>query len=152
MIKTIAFRARHTGLALALALPLPALAQVAPAATDDAAFQRCLQGITASAVQQGLPADRVQGLLGGIVADRSVLPLLNQQPEFTTPIWDYLAGLVDAQRVADGRQRLTEHAPLLQQVQRDYGVDPATVVAVWGWRVITVVCSASARCCSHWSP
>lgn len=132
MIKTIAFRARHTGLALALALPLPALAQVVPAATDDAAFQRCLQGITASAVQQGLPADRVQGLLGGIVADRSVLPLLNQQPEFTTPIWDYLAGLVDAQRVADGRQRLTEHAPLLQQVQRDYGVDPATVVAVWG--------------------
>ena len=132
MIKTIASHARHTCLAIALALPLPALAQTASAEADDVAFQRCLQGVAASAVQQGVAADRVQGLLGGIVPDRSVLPLLNQQPEFTTPIWDYLAGLVDAQRINDGQQRLAAHALLLQQVQRDYGVDPATVVAVWG--------------------
>jgi glucose-6-phosphate 1-epimerase len=130
MTTTIASRARHTCLALALALPLPALAQTAVA--DDVAFQRCVQEIAASAVQQGLPADRVQGLLAGIAPDRSVLPLLDQQPEFSTPIWDYLAGLVDAQRISDGQQRLATHAVLLEQVQRDYGVDPATVVAVWG--------------------
>lgn len=115
-----------------LALPLTALAQVPEPSTAAPAFAHCLQGIAASAREQGVPAEALPPLLSGINADRTVLPLLNQQPEFTTPIWDYLAGLVDAQRVADGRQRLAEHAPLLQQVQRDYGVDPATVVAVWG--------------------
>jgi lytic murein transglycosylase len=62
----------------------------------------------------------------------TVLPLLDQQPEFTTPIWDYLAALVDAQRVADGRAMLEQHAATLARAQADFGVDPATVVAVWG--------------------
>jgi lytic murein transglycosylase len=48
------------------------------------------------------------------------------------PIWDYLSGLVDDERVADGRAMLRQHADTLAQVQQRYGVDPATVVAVWG--------------------
>ncbi|PJG49954.1 lytic murein transglycosylase, partial [Bradyrhizobium forestalis] len=52
--------------------------------------------------------------------------------EFTTPIWDYLAGLVDDQRVADGKARMAEHADLLRKVAARYQVDPATGVAVWG--------------------
>jgi len=62
----------------------------------------------------------------------SVLPLLDSQPEFKTPIWDYLAGLVDAERVQDGQAMLREHAATLKRVESQYGVDPATVVAVWG--------------------
>jgi lytic murein transglycosylase len=62
----------------------------------------------------------------------SVIDKLNFQPEFTTAIWDYLAGLVDDERVAEGRAMLQRHADTLAQVQQRYGVDPATVVAVWG--------------------
>ena len=64
--------------------------------------------------------------------DMGVLPLLDRQPEFVTPLWDYLAMLVDARRVAQGGERLAFHAPLLAQVQARLGVDPETVVAVWG--------------------
>ena len=67
-----------------------------------------------------------------VVPDTSVLRLLDSQPEFKTPIWDYLAGLVDEERVADGRQMLQRHADVLSRVEAAYGVDPATVVAVWG--------------------
>ncbi|WP_193069560.1 lytic transglycosylase domain-containing protein, partial [Pseudomonas sp. K5] len=59
-------------------------------------------------------------------------PLLDAQPEFTTPLWDYLAALVDTQRVDDGRARLDQHRDLLASVSAQYGVDPATIVAVWG--------------------
>jgi lytic murein transglycosylase len=62
----------------------------------------------------------------------SVLDQMNKQPEFKTPIWDYMAGLVDAQRVADGKQMLSKWGSVLSGVQRRYGVDPAVVVAVWG--------------------
>ncbi len=42
-----------------------------------------------------------------------MLGLLDAQPEFTTPIWDYLAALVDRQRVDDGRVLLQQHGPCL---------------------------------------
>jgi len=113
-----------------LALPSHSLAQDAVAA--DPGFAQCVQGLVSSAGRQGVNPQAAHGLLAGLQADRSVLPLLNQQPEFTTPIWDYLAALVDGQRIDDGQQRLAEHAALLAQVQREYGVDAATVVAVWG--------------------
>lgn len=120
---------KHLPLLCALAVPASALAQ---SPTADPAFAQCLQGLAATATEQGIEPARVQALLAGITADRTVLPLLNQQPEFSTPIWDYLAGLVDSQRVADGQARLAEHRPLLERVAQQYGVDPATVVAVWG--------------------
>ena len=62
----------------------------------------------------------------------TVLDLLAAQPEFTTPIWDYLSALVDQQRVDDGQAMLKTHAAILAQVAQQYGVDAQTVVAVWG--------------------
>ena len=67
-----------------------------------------------------------------VAADPSVLDALDAQPEFVTPIWDYLAALVDEERIADGRRRLREQADVLRAVQARYGVDAETVVAVWG--------------------
>jgi lytic murein transglycosylase len=57
---------------------------------------------------------------------------MDKQPEFKTPIWDYLAGLVDDERVEEGRALMRRHAGALQSAEQRYGVDPATVVAVWG--------------------
>ena len=54
------------------------------------------------------------------------------QPEFKTPIWDYLAGLVDEERVNDGRAMMARWGQALALAQSRFGVDPATVTAVWG--------------------
>ena len=103
---------------------------VAPA--QDAAFQRCLAAMQPQAAARGIDAASFARLTPDLRPDRSVLPLLNAQPEFTTPIWDYLAGLVDQQRVDDGRAMLEAHRELLARIAREYGVDAETVVAVWG--------------------
>jgi glucose-6-phosphate 1-epimerase len=92
----------------------------------------CLPELRARAADQDLPASRFDALLAGVEPDASVLELLNAQPEFVTPIWDYLAVLVDEERVTDGRARLTENAELLARIEAEYGVDAASVVAVWG--------------------
>lgn len=68
----------------------------------------------------------------GLKADFSVIEKLNFQPEFRTAIWDYMSALVDDERVADGKARLTEHRQVLERAEQRFGVDPATVVAVWG--------------------
>lgn len=114
----------------ASALAVLTLATSAAAATSD--FGSCGTALRTSAAAQGIRAERFDQWFADVSPDLSVLPLLDAQPEFTTPIWDYLASLVDTQRINDGRARLTEHRALLERIATQYGVDPATVVAVWG--------------------
>jgi len=109
---------------LLLASSLPALA--------DTGLEGCLDRLKPQATAAGIRADVFDRLTAGLERDPGVLASLDFQPEFRTPIWDYLAGLVDEQRVADGRAMLAEHRDLLQRVEAAYGVDPETVVAVWG--------------------
>ena len=95
-------------------------------------FDACLADLRKQAIQSGVTGESFDTFTRDLAADPSVLELLDAQPEFTTPIWDYLAALVDTQRIRDGGTMLTTHAAVLAQVSQQYGVDPATVVAVWG--------------------
>ena len=54
------------------------------------------------------------------------------QPEFKTPIWDYLGFLVDEQRVADGRAMMRQYDQILRAAERRFGVDRHVIAAVWG--------------------
>ena len=110
------------------AMPATGLAQ----AQDQAAFDACLSGLRPAAVTAGINQATFDTYAATQLPDMTVLDLLDAQPEFTTPIWDYLAALVDQQRVDDGQAMLKTHAATLAQVAQQYGVDAQTVVAVWG--------------------
>ena len=110
------------------AMPATGLAQ----AQDQAAFDACLSGLRPAAAAAGINQATFDTYATTVVPDMTVLDLLDAQPEFTTPIWDYLAALVDQQRVDDGQAMLKTHAAILAQVAQQYGVDAQTVVAVWG--------------------
>lgn len=101
-------------------------------AADQAKYDQCMARLRDDAVGAGVSAAAFDTQVGGMAPDLSVLELLDAQPEFKTAIWDYLAGLVDDERIADGRAMLQRHADVLARVSDRYGVDPATVVAVWG--------------------
>lgn len=107
------------------------LAASLPAAADPA-FAACLDTLRPLAAGAGVRTETFVRHTAGLAPDATVLESLDFQPEFRIPIWDYLAGLVDEERVADGRRLLAEHAGLLARVEATYGVDPHTVVAVWG--------------------
>ena len=95
-------------------------------------FDSCLNTLRAPARAAGVRDETFALHTQNLAPDMSVIDKLNFQPEFRTAIWDYLAGLVDEERVAEGRTLLTRHAETLARVSEKYGVDPATVVAVWG--------------------
>ena len=95
-------------------------------------FDSCLNTLRAPARAAGVRDETFAQHTQNLAPDMSVIDKLNFQPEFRTAIWDYLAGLVDEERVADGRAMLERHAETLARVSDKYGVDPATVVAVWG--------------------
>lgn len=102
------------------------------ASAQPAEFERCLAALQPAAQAAGVSASTWREHTGGLQPDMGVVARLGDQPEFRLPIWDYLAALVDDERVADGRRMLAEHRETLAAVARRFGVDPETVVAVWG--------------------
>ena len=104
------------------------LAAASPAAAD---FAKCIATLRGEALAAGVSAPTFEKVTRNL-APNDAASFLDNQPEFTTPIWDYLAGLVDEDRIKDGRTRLREHASALASADKLYGVDPATIVAVWG--------------------
>ena len=118
-------------LAAVTATALPAFAQTAPASAPPD-FTRCLDSLQGEARAAGVSESSYRLLTRGVVPDMSVIEKLNYQPEFSTPIWDYLSGLVDDERVQQGQAMLRQHTDTLARVQQRFGVEPATVVAVWG--------------------
>ncbi len=117
----------------AAAFSASAVAQTSPPPEPDAAvWAACLKKLRPQAARAGVSASTWTAAFKNVTPDGGVLAKLDNQPEFKTPIWDYLAGLVDDERVADGQRQLQAHMPTLERVAQAYGVDPATVVAVWG--------------------
>jgi len=109
------------------------LALAAPSAlAASSEFSACLDRLRVQAVQRGISKATFDTHAARIEPDLSVLESLDAQPEFKTPIWDYLAALVDNERVEDGRAMLEQWREVLQRVEERFGVDPATVVSVWG--------------------
>ena len=100
-----------------------------PARAD---FEGCLDGIRAQAAAAGVSAQAFRAATAGIGYDDKVIELSQAQPEFKTPIWDYMAALVDDERVEDGRAAMRQHAAALAQAEARYGVDRYTIAAVWG--------------------
>lgn len=111
------------------ALSAPAHAETA---VNPAAWARCQARLQPIAAKEGVAPTTWTRHLEGVEPDETVLAKLDDQPEFRLAIWDYLSGLVDEERVADGRERLNANAETLTRVATAYGVDAATVVAVWG--------------------
>lgn len=113
-------------------LPFLALALAAAIAPARADFASCVAGLRSHALGQGISGATFDRMMSGVTPDMKIIEAMNAQPEFRTPIWDYLATLVDDQKIAEGRAMLQKHASVLAQIEQAYGVDRHTVVAVWG--------------------
>lgn len=116
-------------LAAALALGLAAAPQPAQASAE---FRSCLSTLKAEAGRNNISAATFDSALSGVEPDMSLLGFLDRQPEFRTPIWDYIAGLVDEERIADGKAAMRQYPNALAAAEERFGVDPHVIVAIWG--------------------
>ena len=103
-----------------------------PTFSPNSNFQSCIANLRSQAISTGISGSIYDQYTQNLTPDYSVIDKLNYQPEFSTPIWDYLSALVDNERVEKGRQMLAQHRDVLNRVSAAYGVPAETVVAVWG--------------------
>jgi lytic murein transglycosylase len=107
-----------------------ALGAFAPSARAD--FASCVGSMRAQAARDGISARTLDVAFNGVEPDPKVLDFQKQQPEFKTPVWDYVDGLVDDDRVADGKAAMARQARTLARAEETYGVSRYMLAAIWG--------------------
>jgi lytic murein transglycosylase len=68
----------------------------------------------------------------GLKPDMAVLEQTRSQPEFHEQLWQYLNRRVSEWRIIAGKEKAKEFAPLFARIEKDYGVEPAIMLGVWG--------------------
>lgn len=63
---------------------------------------------------------------------RTVKSLARSQPEHRLTFSKYLSSRADSYRIIMGRKQYTKNKELLENVGKDFGVDPCFIVAFWG--------------------
>ncbi len=95
-------------------------------------FDGWLAGVRSEALKRGISQATVDATLADIKPIERVIELDRRQPEFTMTFEQYMAHVVSAERVDNGRRHLVHQKKVLKAVAGRYGVPAPVVVAMWG--------------------
>src|SRR3954452_13849746 len=105
-------------------------ASAAPCGGD---FNSFVAAISREAAAKGISQAVISQALGGVTLDPAVLAFdRRQRGTFHKTFEQYAATRVGAGRISGGRAMLQRHAALLSRIEREYGVPPQILVAIWG--------------------
>jgi len=96
-------------------------------------FNTFMSAFSAEAAQAGVSQGVISQALGGVTPDPAVLAFdRRQRGTFNKTFEQYVATRVGPVRIKTGRAMLQRHASLLSRIERQFGVPPQIVVAIWG--------------------
>jgi lytic murein transglycosylase len=116
--------------ACAAALILVVSAHAAPCGGD---FSTFMAALAREAQATGVSRATIDSAFAGISPDPAVLAFdRRQRGTFRKSFEEYAATRVTAGRIKTGRVLLARHAALLGRIERQFGVPPRVIVAIWG--------------------
>ena len=108
------------------ASPRLALAIVPPG------FEQWRDNFRARALAKGVSDTTYTRVMGRIEPDMSVFEKVNKQPEFNEQLWQYINRRVSDWRLAAGKAALQKYGDLFARIEKDFGVERGTLLALWG--------------------
>ena len=112
---------------------LALFASPAGAAQCGGSFDGFIAAFSREAAAAGVRQDIISAALAGVHQDQAVLAFdRRQRGTFRKSFEDYVATRVGAGRVKRGQQMLQRHSALFARIERQFGVPPAIIVAIWG--------------------
>jgi len=117
--------------AAATAAALFAGPQAAPAQSS-VPFEQWVAAFRPRALARGISEATYAKVMGGLKPDTSVFAASRNQPEFNQQLWQYLNRRVSDWRIITGRERAKEFAGLLARIEKDFGVERAVILGLWG--------------------
>jgi membrane-bound lytic murein transglycosylase B len=95
-------------------------------------FAEFIRAFEAKAIEAGVTRETYRRATDGLTADPNIPKLVETQPEFTTPMWDYLDARITDSRVSRGQAAIEKNRALFAGVGKTMGVDPYILGAIWG--------------------
>src|SRR4051794_3633977 len=95
-------------------------------------FEGCVAAMWPDAARRNISQDNFQRFTAGLSPDLRIMDLMDAQPEFSKSIWDYLDILVNDNRLARGREILSQYKAQFDATEKVYGVDRYAIAAIWG--------------------
>jgi membrane-bound lytic murein transglycosylase B len=115
-------------------LPLVAAAGLfiaTPVRADDG-FVAWINGFYAVAAKAGITKSTYLKAFKGVTEpDETVIEKANYQPEFKTPLAEYLDSRVNPYTIGIGKDMLRERARMLDAIEAHFGVDKHVLLAIW---------------------
>jgi lytic murein transglycosylase len=114
------------GAAALLAAPLDAHAAMPPG------FDAWRDGFRARALASGIGEATWNRAMGHVEPDMTVFKEIKNQPEFREETWQYINRRVSDWRIINGKIALKNNAALFERIEKDFGVERGTLLALWG--------------------
>jgi membrane-bound lytic murein transglycosylase B len=115
---------------------LGATALLAPSlqalATSPPGFDAWRESLRVRALAKGITEATWNRAMAHVQPDMSVFDQIKSQPEFTEQTWQYINRRVSDWRIIHGKLALKENAALFARIERDFGVERGTLLALWG--------------------
>ena len=121
--------------ALAAVAFLLASAAIAPAQQQDGKgtdFATYIQRLWPQAEKRGITRRTFDLAFAGVTPDPGVIALTQRQAEYGRPVGTYIAGAISPGRLSGGAAQMSKWADTLAAVEKQFGVDRAILVAIWG--------------------
>ncbi len=95
-------------------------------------FDQWREAFRAKALARGISEGTYIRVMGRIEPDMSVFSKMRKQPEFNEQLWQYINRRVSDWRLAAGKAALQKHGALFARIEKDFGVERGTLLALWG--------------------
>ena len=117
---------------IVLVLFIGVVTMITSNANADSKFESWVQSFWTQAKRAGISSELYKEAFKGVVPDPEVLESARKQPEFVTPIWEYLDVRVSDSRIKNGKKKIKEWVDLINDIELKYGVDKHIFIAIWG--------------------
>ncbi|TQV79224.1 lytic murein transglycosylase [Denitrobaculum tricleocarpae] len=104
----------------------------AQAEAVDQDFLNWVEAFKREARAKGISQEILDSSFKDIAPVKRVIELDRRQPEFSLTFWTYLNRSVNDARVKKAQELMVQHARLLSEVERKYGVQARFLVSFWG--------------------
>jgi membrane-bound lytic murein transglycosylase B len=91
-----------------------------------------LEELKQEAISVGITEETASATIHHVEILPNIIELDRAQPEFVSPFLDYYQRRIDTLKITQGRKILIQYAELLDNIEAQYGVPKALLVAFWG--------------------
>lgn len=99
---------------------------------DNSAFYEWRDNFRPYALQQGIDKDVFDEGLANVKPDASIIKLDRKQYKSTITLEQYLNRVISSSRIKTARKLYKQNKPILEMIQKESGVEPEFIVALWG--------------------